>query len=345
MHSDSAIPKIVMGETFLSWVCRGLSLGQLYNTHLIRSLIKQHSTPELAEVGGVPEWPGAHVPDLEFDDSGELKSLLYEAYKEETAARFDCYFGSSGLPLTQIRYRTLSCEDCLAHSFFSFRFPVWKKDWCYLTSAYCAEHHRLLTSPPTLPPMQSRMWDCYLHNLWRGRSQANSEEKRLALLVGKAQGWIQNRIASIPAESDVLHTLYGVLLSRRTLSAAEGVAASGFGYPPRSPYRWPLDVNNRLEFGMHSANGAQRGGAMLLMGWLLDLYSDKDIENAIRGNRMVRRSLPKSPRMLGSLAARICTNRAEGQLVAHQLQALKTYGTDNIAEFMTGFHAVLSTLR
>ncbi|MEW5609006.1 hypothetical protein [Pseudomonas juntendi] len=344
IHSGIGHPKIVTGETILSWVCRGLSLEQLENPHLFRMAIQRYFTPGSLEVGLISEWPQTYDSDVEFDESSELISVLQDTYDECTTF-IGGYFRSSGLPLTNLHYRNLSCEDCLAHSFFSFRFPVWKKDWCYLTSAYCPEHQRLLTCPPTLPPIESRMWDCYLHNLWRGRSPAKPEERRLALLAGKAQAWIQKRVATHPLESDVLHSLYGLLLSRRTLHAVEGVAASGFGHPPRSPYRWCLNVQDRLDFGMHSANGVQRGGAMLLMGWLLGLYPAKDINNAIHGNRMVRRSLPKNPRMLGSLAARVCTSREEGELIAHQLKALRKYETENIAEFMDGLNAVLLSLR
>jgi hypothetical protein len=344
MYLGVDYPKIITGETVLSWACRGLSLGLLKNPHLFRAAIQEYATPQPVDVGAIPEWPESLSLDLEFDESSELISLFHESYTESPAV-IGHYFSDSGLPLTRLRYRTLSCEDCLAHSFFSFRYPVWKKDWCYLTSAYCPVHHRALACPPTLPAVENRMWDCYLHILWRGRSPVKPEDKRIAILATKAQAWIQKRALTHPSDSDGLHHLYGVLLSRRTLFAPEGVAASGFGHPPSSPYRWKLDIKARLDFGMNSANGAQRGGAMLMMGWLLDLYPAKDIDNAIRGNRMVRRSLPINPRTLGSLAARVCTTKEEGELVAHQLQALRKYETKNIAEFLAGLNAVLSSLR
>lgn len=336
--------KIIAGETILSWVCRGISSGKLKSPHLFRSIIQKHSAPESIDAGAIPQWPQPFDSDPEFDESSYLISLLCEIYNEPVGS-VNGYFRKSSLPLTNLRYRILSCEECLAKSFLSYRFPVWKKDWCYLTSAYCTEHHKLLTCPPVLPPIASRMWDCYLSNLSRGVSPVKADDKRLALLAGKAQAWIQRRAQIHPSESDALHALYGVFLSKRTLPAVEGVAASGFGHPPRAPYRWPLSMQDRLSFGMNSASGIQRGGAMLLIGWLLEIYPAKDIHNAIRGNRMVRRSLPTHPRTLGSLAGRICTTREEGEMLVNQLQALREYQTHNIAEFMTGLKAMLLSMK
>lgn len=336
--------KIVIGETILSWVYRGLSLGCLRNPHLFRAAIQKAVKSEYCESGEVSKWPMHLDSDIEFDASSELACLYSEIYNVSIDV-IRIYFGGDKLPLTNLLYGSNSCEDCLSHSFMAVRFPVWKINWCYLTSAYCPIHLKALRSPFTQPPVESRMWNCYLHTLQLGLNPVNYEEKRLALLVVKAQSWVQRRIVNHPGESDVLHTLYGLFLSRRTLYAVEGVAASGFAHPPRSPCRTHLDVLDRIDYGMHSANGTQRGGALLMMGWLLELFPTTDINGAIRSNRMVRRALPRSPRMLGFLAARIFISREEGELVAKKLQPLKNYNIRSICDFLDSLNAGVKSLR
>lgn len=336
--------KIILGETILSWVNRGLSLGCLSEPHLFREAIRKSVTAEYCEPGEVSKWPIILVSDIEFDESSQLLSLCSDVYNISNKV-LRLYFGSRRLPLTKLPYRSLSCEDCLSHSFISTRFPLWKKDWCYLTSAYCPIHLKALRSPPALPSIESRMWECYLHILKLERSPATYEEKRLALLAVKAQSWVQARALSHPSESEALHILYGLFLSRRTLYAVEGVAASGFAHPPGSPYRRHLNVQDRLNFGMHSSDGAQRGGALLLMGWLLELFQASDINGAIRCNRMVRRALPKNSRILGFLAARVFMTREEGEFVARKLQPLKDYKVGSMCDFLDALNVGVESLK
>ncbi len=336
--------KIILGETILSWVNRGLSLDCLREPHLFREAIRKSVTAEYCDPGEVSKWPVVSDSDLEFDESSLLLSLCSNAYNISVKV-LRLYFGSRRLPLTKLPYRSLSCEDCLSQSFINTRFPVWKKDWCYLTSAYCPIHFKALRSPPTLPSIESRMWECYLHTLKLERSPATYEQKRLALLAVKAQSWLQARALSHPSESEGLHILYGLFLSRRTLYAVEGVAASGFAHPPRSPYRRHLDVQDRLDFGMHSSDGSQRGGALLLMGWLLEIFQAADINGAIRSNRMVRRALPKDSRMLGFLAARVFMTREEGEFVARKLQPLKDYKVGSMCDFLDALDVGVKSLK
>lgn len=337
-------PKIFTGETILSWVSRGLSLGNLENPHLFRKVVENACQYGRPEPGAIPEWPVNFKGDLEFDDASELFSLLSDTYGMP-AAVLGCHFRGNGLLLTKFPFRNLSCEDCLAHSFVVHKFPVWRKDWCYVTTGYCPMHFRALTSPRSNPSCDRRMWDCYLDMLWRGRSPVISEDKRLALLALKAQVWVQKITIRCGLESDALYSLYGLLLSRRTFNSAEGIAASGFGYSKRSPYRGKLDLHDRLDFGMHTADGAQRGGALLLIGWLFDLYPDKDVEGAIRGNRKVRRTLPRSPELLGTLASRVCSTREEGVLMINRMLPLNELGSRGFADFLNAFKVAAAALR
>ncbi|MHC2148922.1 hypothetical protein [Pseudomonas sp. 210_17 TE3656] len=344
IEERGAHPKVIMGETMLSWVFRGLSLGWLKDPHLFRKVIQKNYSLEFSEAGLVPEWPLSVSPDLEFDNLSGLAPIFCDTYRVSTEVLGN-YFGDNGLLLTTLRYRNLSCEDCLTYGFFTYRFPVWKKEWCYVTSAYCPIHLKPLKAPAALPPVERRMWDCYLYALRRGRIPVTSEEKWLAILALKAQSWIQKRTIHDSEESEALHVLYGLFLSKRTIHAAEGVAASGFGHPRRSLYRGKLDLQCRLEFGMHSADGTQRGGALLLLGWIVGLFPTKDIEGAIRGNRMIRRSLPRNPRMLGTLAARVCTTKQEGELITKMMLPLKTINSESFHEFWNGFDVAVSSLR
>ena len=319
-------------------------MGSLRNPNLFRTVIQQADTSECRESGDISKWPMSTDLDIEFDASSQLISIYSETY-DVPINNARSYFCSNRLPLTNLYYRSLSCEDCLSDSFMTVRFPVWKNDWCYITSAYCPIHLKALKSPSILPSIENRILNCYLHTLQLERSPAKYEEKRLALLAVKAQSWMQSRAISHPLEAEALLSLYGLFLSRRTLHAVEGVAASGFAHPPRSPYRGQLDVQSRIDFGMHSANGAQRGGALFLIGWLLELFQTNDVNGAIRTNRMVRRALPQNARMLGYLTARIFMTREEGDLFAQKLRPLKDYGIRGMCEFLNALNASIKSLR
>lgn len=328
------IPSVVCGETVFSWAARGLSLRYIESPHLFRNIINKLFTFSGGAFEYTPNW-FLERSDEEFGRSSTLMCLASELYGTTLSMCYR-YFGSDSHLLTILPFRTLACEDCLATSVQLKGFPVWHKEWCYVTAAYCSLHLRELRSPSNLPPVERRMWDCYLNSLQRGRQAVTLDNKRVALMVLRGRSWFVRASSYNQVISDALLKLYSLLLSRRTLWAPEGIAGAGFGQPQRLICRQELGLFERLEYGLHSSDGLQRGGALVLIGWLAGIYTEQDIIR-IRGcDKRYRCSLPDNPKLLGIIALLVCTSKEERTYISNALSPLRELRLARFDAFLEG---------
>lgn len=337
-------PKIVNGETVFSWVTRGLAKGIFERPDVLREIVNEsYRSWDLATDPG-STWPTRSSIDFEFDMHGGLISALSEIY-DVPIAQLQPQFRSTGRPLTKLPFRNLYCEDCFRDSFLAHRFPVWKQEWCYATACYCAVHFQALKAPADIPTVERRMWDCYLDSIWRTRQSVTLSDRYTAIMALKAWAWMDKLFAKDSQVAQSVLILYKLLLCKRTWHARGGVAAAGFGQPRKAVCRLNLGLADRMEYGMHSSNGTQRGGALFLIGWLAGIYSKKDLEGAARGDMRIRRTLPHSPQSLGSLSAQVCMDAAEGSYISNELTPLRGLGVSGVDSFIKGLQNSILLLR
>lgn len=336
--------RIILNETCLSWVLRGVSQKKLVSPHLFRQVIYQGLlTPKRNAFGVVDPWPFPDIEDIEFDHGSSLYSTVSEVLGF-SSMYLTHFFGPMPQRLTHISTRKLYCTECFKESMLLHGFPVWKQSWCYATTACCAEHLNLLMSPRNNPEPKSRIWDCYVHSLSRRDRCISVYERRVAGLIARVQHWIQALETTNTVSKHAVLNLYAVLLSKRTIFSPQGLAAAIFGWHQSVICHMYLSIQERLEFGVHNSDARERGGALLMIGWLIEKVSEQEFSYVINGAFCSKGIAPHSPELFGRMIAQLCTKEEAGY-VRQSLSDLQHYRTKNISEFLKGMDAAVNSMR
>lgn len=328
-------PRIVLGETFFSWISRALAQDKLRNPHFFKKTIEDLLyDPARHEVGAVEIWPLPAVKDFEFTVDGPLFELASREFGYDLSYLRRFFYASEKL-LINISFRNVYCEQCLRDGLAVVGFPVWQKRWCYCTSAYCVEHSLVLLKSSDRRSPESRIWSCYLDSSEFERELVSLPERYRAVVTIRVQRWIQRLLLKSDAFSNAVCYLYKIFLSARTVYSPSGCAAAMYDGERKVICRMNLSILERLELGINQSSPKQRRWALLLVGRIVGLVSEDEFLKIIGKDHYLRWAAPSSLELLGRLSVN-ALNKEEAEFILRILKALKSTGKDCTRLFLRG---------
>lgn len=329
-------PRLIFGETFYSWISRAQNQGRPYSSYRFRSILELHfSKWQSCNLGRLNFWEDEEGTDFEFDQSSDLFMLASDVLNISHLT-LQCYFSAGNHWLTKLPYRQLCCRDCFRESMGQCGQPAWRKVWCYATTSVCQTHRRFLTRPFERAAPHARIWAGYIHSIQWHDASDGTVDRMFSSLALKVQIWVQTRVASAEARTAIF-SLYGLLLSKKTAFAPEGMAASTFRKKPPVICRTNLSIQDRIAYGVDDSDSYQRGGALIMLGWVLGLINDPELLKLASVNRFARAAFPRSLslELFGQMVTRVM-NAGEVEFLLNRLNGLKTVADARADEFLRG---------
>lgn len=273
------LPRPVYDETFTSWISR---CGNDKRIHL-SSLLDICVTHRIAGSSLVHE-----DPDFDFDSPFFLSATsLIDVSLHQLRSAFSPK-SKWFLPWHQRKYY---CPDCLIDDISQGRIPSWRKSWCYVFSSHCIFHKKQLIEFQGMPSTE-KAWDAFVEyaNLKNKSSEIKSKwssatpTKLRYLLQIKAL-----RIAGVGpslycSQSTSLRTfdcfkvLAQIFLQASTTHTPPGAARHLF-FSGRLPINRSISgYPDVLEIGSLEANAHERMCGVILSGYILSLYSSRELK-------------------------------------------------------------------
>ncbi|HHM4860540.1 TPA: hypothetical protein ACRNCN_002790 [Pseudomonas aeruginosa] len=204
---------------------------------------------------------------------------------------------SSALILSR-EYRSAYCHLCIQSDVKSKRYPSWRKSWCYVDYPYCLEHGCLLCFVDGCD-LTNKQWVAFsrgdLGDYMPGRRRGYSRRPGLipnasrAWLTIRVQAWIENirraeqvTLPGTKLSTDsktllvVVNLVLRMLLVPRTDRTPVGIGKSIFSNMQPVIIHKVLDFKQRLEFGAANSVPYERMSALLLLGLIFRVFTDKE---------------------------------------------------------------------
>lgn len=282
-------PRAIQDETFTSWLFRAA-----HNKHV------KGFTCELGE-GYHSANINWHYLKLDFDSDFNFNNKAFDDLcdSQRLPSRLVSDFfsaKSSLLSLPQCRFSF--CPHCIRDDIKLYGLPVWRKSWCYIANPICAHHRSVLTiTDGDLSFYKS--WNAFAtetpsdpqHELVKHSSRwggISSTVLDLNMAI-KIQTWLsvleRNKWCTLPGEKYPIPSkeliyisslLMQIFLSSRTRVRDPGPARRLFN-EGREPIEDDLSYRECMEFGSGSASPYHRLIAILMVGYVFRLLTERDL--------------------------------------------------------------------
>lgn len=275
-------PRVVPDETFTSWLFR-CSLNK--------------GCGAMSQKMGETYCSLDTEMDYDFDFSNnDFFELCH--HLQIAPSLISVYFKPATALLLNTRFRLSYCPLCLREDISSYGLPVWRKTWCYVSAPFCMRHQVLLVHLSDFLPFV-KSWDAFANRkpildpqhvyyprarLWGGVPIA-----LLGVDVGiKVQAWLSalriparysRATNALPIGPLVVATEF--LLQHFLHSTAPGnsggLARMWFSYRRGRMLHRDRSWRACLKNGAGEATPYQRMMALLLLGYVFDVFSDTDL--------------------------------------------------------------------
>lgn len=175
-------------------------------------------------------------------------------------------------------YRRLYCSECLREDLAKGQLPIWRKSWCYETSAICNVHGRFLNIL-TDSSRYSKAWDAFVADCNSGASRVIDADPMLTRLRLTTMSLIRNHVSHC-IESDptgisrLFEKLYRVFLQAPYKGSHGGIARIHFSTERRGKFTESETLDHSFLTGPATADASSRFGSIILAGALLGIISE-----------------------------------------------------------------------
>ncbi len=305
-------PRAIHDETFTSWLFRSA-----HNKH-----VKSFNC-EMGEIypSAISCWPYLN-PDFDPDFNFNNKTFEGLCNGQKLPGRLvSDFFGARSSHLSLPQYRFSFCTQCIREDIKLYGLPVWRKSWCYIGNPICSHHRSVLSITNEIPSFY-KSWDAFAtetpndpehpyvehSHRWGGIS---SRVLDLSMAI-KIQTWLseleRKKWCLLPGDKHpvlsgelivVLKFLMQIFLSSRTRFRSPGAARSLFNEGSEPLVYENLNYRECMEFGSGSASPYHRMIAILMVGYVFRLLSEKDLLRLHHAASAFGFTWPKSIEELG----------------------------------------------
>lgn len=245
-------------------------------------------------------------------------------------------------PLLTPQHRVAYCHLCIRSDVSQKRYPSWRKSWCYVTHPYCSVH-RCLLSYIDRCEIIDKQWGAYVSNAIGdyvpGRLKSCYKRKpgifprdSRAWLTLRVQKWIEmlhkRNSCALPGTNIVVETskiitavdlIIRIFLIPRTRRYSSGVA-SLLSDAYTTIVHHKNHLSERIEYGAPNSVPYERMCALLLLGVIFKIFSQKELSLLHRLVSLSEFNIPDF-RVLGKLITG-CVDIHENEMLVSLLNNL-----------------------
>lgn len=172
-------------------------------------------------------------------------------------------------------HRRLFCPDCLRSDVASGRLPIWRRSWCYDSSAECAEHGRALTVLHELP-RYSRAWDAFVQICNFSSSDITPPRSKFARLRSACIARVAHSLkyASLGQgclQQNLFNKFFNIFLQAPFRGSFGGAARVYFQRRNGLRLAEPVSLEESILIGPSSADVHSRYGSLMFAASLLGI--------------------------------------------------------------------------
>ncbi|WP_188982105.1 TniQ family protein [Pseudomonas matsuisoli] len=283
MRKNWAAPRPVYDETISSWLCRCA-----YNSEcaplVIADLNEISITMPKSETAET-----SHLPDVNFDFNTEnaLALKLVEYYNMPKRV-LSGVFGSHGEPVLAPYSCTAYCPECMENDVKNYGLPAWRKNWCYVHAPICRFHRSLLLT--TSDFQYTKAFSAYADQIPLEPDANKSNMLETAIrnrLAYRVQIWLSKLYtiiyynSSTNSHCEIINCIEIILkrILRMPSPRFPGGLADNLFSPRYSRGLADYYTLNQLEdLGWVMSSPRLRMGALLVLGYLVGLFSKAEVE-------------------------------------------------------------------
>lgn len=259
--------------------------------------------------------------DYDFGFGGAFKRLCVRSGIDYLFCRK--YFGIQDKNvILDARMRNAFCRQCLDEDVIHRSTPYWRRTWCRVDVAYCAAHKTLLATTGQDYGLY-RSWESF--GFFPGCDYERRYEEHifefatLNILGFRVQNWLytnRKEIERTVGASKLIGDLLGSFLSLRTEYRYCGIARVAFGCARQVPivyknYHYSLCMYH----GARNSNSTHRKAALIVLGVVLGLYDDRELEKLKRAAIYNGSLFPSSAAEAGACVLELLTEPERGWYV------------------------------
>lgn len=282
-------PRAIQDETFTSWLFRAA-----HNKYVKNFTCGMGESYHAAN-------SNRHYLSSDFDLDFNFNNKVFDSLcdSQNLPSRLVlAFFKARSSHLSLPEYRFSFCALCIREDIKLYGLPVWRKCWCYINNPICAHHKSILTITDEIPSFY-KSWDAFAtetpgdpqHQFVKySRRWGGISSKVLNLNIAiKIQTWLsvleRSKWCTLPGESypilsnEIIYVsrlLVQIFLSSRTRFRDPGPARRLFN-EGSEPIEDDLSYRECMEFGSGSASPYHRLIAILMVGYVFRLLTERDL--------------------------------------------------------------------